>query len=122
MHSCQTHSQQETLQLRHDLGDPEPEDDYDAPPPWEAWDDWDFRAYMEKRRAAETQHAAWLRRQAAAGAHAHLNVSPMTDSRLRANWLALTGGREPHRPTHEEFMDVSCFPCPWGIGKRAVQS
>ena len=94
------------MQLRRDLGEPELEDDYDAPPPWEGWTDWDFRAYMEKRRAAETQHADWLARQAAVGAHAHLNVSPLTDSRLRQNWQHLTG-REPHRPTHAEFMDVS---------------
>ena len=74
------------------------------------WDEWDFRAFMEKRRAARALHADWVSRQAVVGTREYLNVSPLTDSRVADNFRHLAG-RTAHRPTHEEFMNVRGAVC-----------
>jgi hypothetical protein len=74
----------------------------------QSWDEWDYRAFIEKRRQHEMQYADFLQRQRAVGQYDYVNVSPMTDSRLLENYIEQTGNL-PHRHTHEEFMDVRCW-------------
>ncbi|CAL8466969.1 g6505 [Coccomyxa elongata] len=94
------------MELRKELNPlPLEENDQDAPAPWEEWTAWDFRAYMEKRRQHERQHADFVRRQNAVGQNDYLNVSPFTDHRILTNYIDQTG-ELPSRSTHEEFMDL----------------
>ena len=69
------------------------------------WTEWDYRAFMEKRRRHEQQYADFVRRQNTVGQHEYLNISPMNDHRFLSNYIDQTG-ELPGRATHEEFMNV----------------
>eukprot|EP00884_Botryococcus_braunii_P009395 jgi/Botrbrau1/18457/Bobra.0072s0040.1 len=70
-------------------------------PAWEEWDEWDLRAWMEKRRQKAAWHADFLRRQDLVGKYPSLNITDANDSRLAA--LADT----PYRTySVEEVMDL----------------
>ena len=69
------------------------------------WSEWDYRAFMEKRRRHEQQYADFVRRQNAVGQYEYLNISPMNDHRFLSNYIDQTG-ELPGRATHEEFMNV----------------
>ena len=71
----------------------------------QSWNEWDFRAYVEKKRKAERQHADWVARQARVSVEGTLNVTPLTDSRLLTNYIRQTSTL-PRRETHEEIMNV----------------
>ncbi len=82
----------------------------------QSWNEWDFRAYVEKKRKAERQHADWVARQARVSAEGTLNLTPMTDSRLLANFVRQTSTL-PRRETHEDIMNVSSLA---GLRARAA--
>ncbi|KAK9916554.1 hypothetical protein WJX75_004063 [Coccomyxa subellipsoidea] len=94
------------MDLRKELHPVEEEvNDQDAPAPWEDWSEWDYRAFMEKRRRHEQQYADFVRRQNAVGQYEYLNISPMNDHRFLSNYIDQTG-ELPGRATHEEFMNL----------------
>jgi len=69
------------------------------------WNEWDFRAFMEKRRKHERQYADYMRRQRQVGQCTYLNLTPLSDARFLSNYQTQTG-ELPTRNTHEEMMNV----------------
>ncbi|KAK9821242.1 hypothetical protein WJX81_008312 [Elliptochloris bilobata] len=71
--------------------------------PWEHWDEWDWRAYMQKRAARERRHAEYLDSQVYTRIWRGTNVSVTTDVRIMAREEF---GEKPYKAhSHEEVMN-----------------